>query len=335
MKLLQFSADKWQEDELNSFLDATFLAESSLVFHTTDGRLQFQVKCADGDLLDLIEILENFPKFKLKMDNCTVMDIHKVTNKRDRRRGSQWDAHSMSEVAGKSPAALWLGQVITNVGRQTVLSFDMIVLLCISSIVAGLGLATSNRTLVVASMLMSPLMGPLLGASFGLAVHDHTLFMVGVRNESIALFATVAIGFVMGIIFIPFAEDLFWPTQEMALRGVFAELLFGAIVAVCGGIAVAIAETNSHVSSIVGIAIAAALLPPAVNTGICLAYANVGPSVTPDVDIDQVLFNDIAMGSFTLVLVNVFFIYTAAALVFKLKLNISWKPKSREQLYQN
>ena len=46
---------------------------------------------------------------------------------------------------------------------------------------------------------------------------------------------------------------------------------------------------------------------------------------------DVELFNDIAAGSFTLVLVNVFFVYTSAALVFKAKMVRASKPRDARQ----
>ena len=80
----------------------------------------------------------------------------------------------------------------------------------------------------------------------------------------------------MGGVLTPYAGLLKWPTSEMRSRGQTIQLIFGAIVAALSGVAVALAESNKNISSVVGTAIAAALLPPTVNCGICLAYAVLG-----------------------------------------------------------
>lgn len=333
MKQVQFIGVQRDESRVRDFLDRSLTVHAFLAFTLTDDRLVFQCKVADPDLSDFLYALEHADGFSADMASCSITDIYdaQLLGTSRRRPVKAGSPPYIGMVAGKSPAALWLGQVFANVQREAVLSLDACILLAVSSIVAGIGLATDDRAYVVASMLMSPLMGPLLACSFGLAVHDHDLFVIGVRNEALALLATILLGFLLGIIFGPFAPGLYWPTQEMAIRGVFAELLFGAIVAICGGIAVAISETNALVSSIVGIAIAAALLPPAVNTGLCLAYANIGSQLHPQHNVDVELFNDIAAGSFTLVLVNVFFVYTSAALVFKAKMVRASKPRDARQ----
>ena len=132
---------------------------------------------------------------------------------------------------------------------------------------AGIGLATNNRIYIMAGSLLSRLTGPIMGASYGLAILDRELFVAGVRNLVIALSITVGFGVMTGIAFSPFAETLLWPTDEMATRGVHLEMMFGAIIAMCGGAAVAVAESSEDLNGVAGIAISSALVPPAVNSG--------------------------------------------------------------------
>jgi hypothetical protein len=128
-----------------------------------------------------------------------------------------------------------------------------------------------------------------------------------VRNLTFALCIIVGFGVVIGVIFSPFAETLLWPTDEMATRGVYLEMMFGAIIAMCGGAAVAVSESNEEVratriphtwraraqppfslpltppflqlTGVAGIAISSALVPPAVNSGICFSFMLVGQYV--------------------------------------------------------
>jgi uncharacterized membrane protein len=73
--------------------------------------------------------------------------------------------------------------------------------------------------MVVASMLVSPLMGPILAFTFGAAIDDRGMMWRGLKNETMAFFITVFLGFVLGLVLTPFADVMSWPTNEMAARG--------------------------------------------------------------------------------------------------------------------
>ena len=108
-------------------------------------------------------------------------------------------------------------------------------------------------------------MGPILACSFGFAIRDKNLFITGLVNEFFALVITLLLGGIIGALLAPYADLLKWPTNEMRSRGQTIQLIFGAAVAAMSGIAVGLAECNANISSVVGTAIAAALLPPTVS----------------------------------------------------------------------
>ncbi|RMX62548.1 hypothetical protein DD238_007868 [Peronospora effusa] len=165
-------------------------------------------------------------------------------------------------------------------------------------------------------------MGPILGCAFGFALRDKNLFINGMLNELFALTITFLLGIMIGAFLSPYAVALNWPTAEMRQRGQAIQLLFGAIVAALSGTGAALAESNANISSVVGVAIAAALLPPTVNFGICVSYIMFGQYfVTDDVigEEQTIIFYEIAMGSLMLLWINVILIYVTAVLVFKIK----------------
>lgn len=68
------------------------------------------------------------------------------------------------------------------------------------------------------------------------------------------------------------ADD--WPTEEMASRGDLHNFYISLPVAFFSGLGVAVSVLDQQVSSLVGVAISASLLPPAVDAGILwIAYA--------------------------------------------------------------
>ncbi len=56
-----------------------------------------------------------------------------------------------------------------------------------------------------------------------------------------------------------------WPTDEMMARGKLKGMVVGAMIAVPSGAGVALSILAGNAGSLVGVAISASLLPPAVN----------------------------------------------------------------------
>ena len=64
-----------------------------------------------------------------------------------------------------------------------------------------------------------------------------------------------------------------WPSAEMASRTGWSCLVVGLAIAIPSGVGVAISVLGGNAGSMVGVAISASLLPPAVNAGLYWAMA--------------------------------------------------------------
>lgn len=95
-------------------------------------------------------------------------------------------------------ARLMVHQVVASIRASTALTFDFVLLICLASILAALGLLENSTVIIVASMLVSPLMNPILGFAFGLSVREHSLWRRALRNELIGLIICLACGFILG-----------------------------------------------------------------------------------------------------------------------------------------
>merc|ERR1711920_487267 len=65
----------------------------------------------------------------------------------------------------------------------------------------------------------------------------------------------------------------FGDNTQISSRGEWIALAWGAGVAAPSGVGVALGVSSDQVSALIGVAISAALLPPIVNSGLCLASA--------------------------------------------------------------
>ena len=210
---------------------------------------------------------------------------------------------------------LMVETVIHNARAQAMFTFDYLCLVIVASIIAAFGLTINSPVIVVASMLVSPIMGPILAMTFGTIVQDWPLTTLGVKNELISLGLCVLVGFVVGLGVTPF-YDL--PTDEMASRGTPEGLLIGIFIALPSGVGVALSVLGNNTTSLVGVAISASLLPPAVNTGLSFAIAAIGPVLKGNEVVASELMI-IGTLSLTLTLINILCVYLAALGMFKIK----------------
>ncbi|CAM4868532.1 unnamed protein product [Rotaria socialis] len=172
---------------------------------------------------------------------------------------------------------LMVFQVVQAIRSQSSITFDFVVLVILASILAILGLLENSSVILVASMLISPLMGPILAIVFGLCIHDRSLLKTGLRSEFLGLFICVSCGFLMSLGTSTWetgwGSTTSFPTAEMTARGDLTRLSVGSMIALPSGAGVALSVLGGNAGSLVGVAISASLLPPAVNSGLLLGYS--------------------------------------------------------------
>lgn len=212
-------------------------------------------------------------------------------------------------------------QMLEEIESAANMGFDYVMLLIIASVIAGIGLAVNNAVAIIASMLVSPIMGPVLAVTFGATVHDWELCRLGLRSELLSLCVCLLVGFLIGLACIGVGTGGHWPTDEMRGRGVVGGLFIGLAIAIPSGMGVALSILGNNTSSLVGVAISASLLPPAVNCGMALAYAAMGFTYDPNAAPggSERSFAELGGVSLALTAVNIGAIFVSAWLIFKLK----------------
>ncbi len=219
-------------------------------------------------------------------------------------------------------ATLAVEEIYDNVKKQSGLSFDYMAFIVLAAIMAGLGLIQNNVTVIVASMLLSPLMGPMLAMALGYVVRDSSLFFRGTKSEVIGIALSLSVGAIMAII-MPLIQPNMLETitadvgttlgtvvnvTEITRRAGFSTLDVG--VAIFSGAAVAVSVTKGDMSSLVGVAISAALMPPAVNAAMMVVLGIITTN-------GYILA--VGVGSFFLLTMNIILIVISAFVMFRVK----------------
>lgn len=170
----------------------------------------------------------------------------------------------------------WRMSIVATVGHEAVLAkvreegfltTRYVFMLAMSAGIAVLGLLLSSPAVVIGAMLLSPLMGPIIASGFGLATGDFK----GLRQYVRAL----VVGTVFAILFcalIVMLSPLQTVTTEIAART--RPNLFDLVVALFSSLAGTYAMIRGREGTIVGVAIATALMPPLAVVGFGLATLN-------------------------------------------------------------
>ena len=158
-------------------------------------------------------------------------------------------------------------EVINERRQDSDLSPRYLFMSAMSAGIAILGLLLSSPAVVIGAMLLSPLMGPIIGLGFALATGDY----VWIRQSSRSLLYGVVLSIVL-CAFIVMLSPLQTITPEIASRT--RPNLFDLGVALFSALAGAYAMIRGREGTIVGVAIATALMPPLAVVGFGLATLN-------------------------------------------------------------
>jgi uncharacterized hydrophobic protein (TIGR00271 family) len=144
-------------------------------------------------------------------------------------------------------------------------NIDFMMMMCLSTAIASLGLIQNSTAVVIGAMVVAPLMTPLIGAGLALVQGNTIFFRDSIKAMGFGIGAALLISLILGLI-VPM-EQL---TPELLARG--APTIIDLGVAFLSGAAAAYAVARpSLLGALAGVAIAAALVPPLATVGISLA----------------------------------------------------------------
>lgn len=137
-----------------------------------------------------------------------------------------------------------------------------LIMVMLATIVACVGLLKDSPAIIIGAMVIAPLLGPNTALALGTTLGDTELIRSAIRSNLIGLGIALLIACVFGFFF-DSTTDL---NTEFASRTVVD--LGDILLALASGAAGAIAFTSGAPSTIVGVMVAVALLPPTAAAGI-------------------------------------------------------------------
>lgn len=172
-------------------------------------------------------------------------------------------AEKPKEKPGERPV---IEDLLESAERHTDLDTSKIILAAIAGVVALIGLFLNNVGIVIGAMLISPLLGPIYAFAVNTAVGNTRSVINCVKILSVLLVMVIAISFAATVL-LSFAIPL-TITSEISSR-LDANPVY-ILMAFLLGFATIFALSEKIPEGVAGVAVAAALLPPAVVFGISL-----------------------------------------------------------------
>lgn len=165
------------------------------------------------------------------------------------------------------------------------------IMTAISAIVATAGVLLDSVSVMVGSMVIAPLLGPSMATSVATVIGDEDLFLTSARMQATggAISVVSAVAFALFVRYATGGTSAIDVSASLQLSTHSSPTLLLVAVALCAGIAGAVSLSTSGLTSLVGVMIAAAVIPPIGVMGVGIAW----------------LHPTVVLGSAAVVLVNV------------------------------
>lgn len=213
-----------------------------------------------GEVLDAIHEVGLDDKYIVILNamNATTPNIEALTD----RYANDYDPLRLPELRSKA-----------NDFSSDPRSFIAMVFL--SAAIAAIGLLIDSPAIMIGSMVIAPLLGPVLTATVGAIAGDKTMLVESIALQAFGLTAAIVGAFAMAML----VQIIGWVPASTEISSVeligsrMAPTPLSVIVGLLAGIAATFGLTTKATTSLVGVLIAAALVPAAAASGIGLAYS--------------------------------------------------------------
>ncbi|WP_049903056.1 TIGR00341 family protein [Halococcus agarilyticus] len=146
--------------------------------------------------------------------------------------------------------------------------------LVLSTVIAATGLLLDSAATIIGAMVIAPLMGPAISASVGTVVDESDLARRGIALQVGGLLLAIVCAAVLGVILketvlVPPGLDI---TEVPQIAERTQPNFLSLFLALGSGIAASISIVRGAGSTLIGVAIAVALVPPAATAGLGIAW---------------------------------------------------------------
>jgi uncharacterized hydrophobic protein (TIGR00341 family) len=149
------------------------------------------------------------------------------------------------------------------------LSWNYVAMLVLSVGVVAIGLWRDSAAVVIGGMVLAPLLGPNIALGFAATLADGKLALQALRTGAVGFVVALLLSLGVGLAFgLPFDAEGLLASSEIRSRTL--PHVLDLLLAFAAGVAGAMSFTTAVSTSLVGVMVAVALMPPLVVLGMCL-----------------------------------------------------------------
>lgn len=156
-------------------------------------------------------------------------------------------------------------ELYSDIEQPVSLSANFILMVILSAFIAGIGIIKDNLAITIGAMVIAPFLGPNMSMSLGTTLGDWEIMRRSLITGAVATLLVLAISVTWG-----------WSVGD--LSGITADPLIvyqDVLLAIFCGAAGVVSVLSGQGSTMVGVMVAAALLPPLMRAGLFLGVGDI------------------------------------------------------------
>ncbi len=288
MRIVEVITDSKHSEALSGIAEHYEITDLWKGAKNRDGRRSFRMLVDDDKRQSLIDALHDLLE---SGENSRIIILPIDTVIRPRKEEQEEEAKNRRNAVVATREELF-----TQIEKGTRLDNNFLLLTFLSTIVASIGLIENNIAAIIGAMVIAPLLGPNIALAFAASLGDRSLMWQALKTNLTGVFIAFLITLLAGLV---------WPTplgsDEILSRTTVD--IGDVALALASGAAAVLSLTTGISSTLVGVMVAVALLPPTATVGLLLGSGQ--PSL--------------AGGAALLLAVNVICVLLAAMTVFLIR----------------
>ncbi|MGS2762269.1 TIGR00341 family protein [Sinomicrobium sp. M5D2P9] len=255
MRLLEIIIAKEDKEAVEKLLSVEEVIDK-WISETLDGHLIIKTLLRDEHTKELLNNLGN-------MSNCRVV-IHPVEGILPKPETP--DKEEEKKIGFGKFITISKEELYSDIDEPVSLSTNFILMVVLSSFVAGIGILKDNVAIIIGAMVIAPFLGPNMSMAFGTTLGDWNIIKKSMITGVVSTVIALLISFFWGML----AGDVGNITMDPKLS------TEDVVLALVCGFAGVISALSGQGGSLVGVMVAAALVPPLVRAGLLLGGAYYG-----------------------------------------------------------
>ena len=246
MRLLEIVSEQNKAIEIEQLLQKDYVIEQ-WSYKSENGQVVTKVLMQDEYAKELLASLEKQSKCRVVIYSIegTLPEISTIKSNTEKIKVGKFIAISKEEL-------------YNDISQPISLSMNFILMVVLSSFVAGIGILKDNIAIIIGAMVIAPFLGLNMSLAFGTILSDWSVIKKSILTGAAATIIALVISMIWGFT----ASDLSTITIDPDIE--YQDIILALVCGFAGVISI----ISGQNSTLVGVMVAAALLPPLMRGGL-------------------------------------------------------------------